>query len=55
MKLGIEIKAHPTRNLHAKIYIFKPDNFNEHKSGHVITGSSNLTDAGLGTTEQSNY
>jgi len=51
----IEIKAHPTRNLHAKIYIFKPDNFNEHKSGHVITGSSNLTDAGLGTTEQSNY
>ena len=51
----IEIKAHPTRNLHAKIYIFKPENFNEHKSGHVITGSSNLTDAGLGTTEKSNY
>ena len=51
----IEIKAHPTRNLHAKIYIFKPDNYNEHKSGHVITGSSNLTDAGLGTSEQSNY
>ncbi|MBT3871484.1 MAG: helicase [Flavobacteriaceae bacterium] len=51
----IEIKAHPTRNLHAKIYIFKPKTFNEHKSGHVITGSSNLTDAGLGTTDSSNY
>jgi len=51
----IEIKAHPTRKLHAKIYIFKPEGFNEHRSGHVITGSSNLTDAGLGTTDQSNY
>lgn len=51
----IEIKAHPTRNLHAKIYIFKPEGFNEHRSGHVITGSSNLTDAGLGTTDESNY
>ncbi|MBT4956732.1 MAG: helicase, partial [Candidatus Marinimicrobia bacterium] len=51
----IVIKAHPTRKLHAKIYIFKPEGFNEHRSGHVITGSSNLTDAGLGTTDQSNY
>ncbi len=51
----IEIKAHPTRNLHAKIYIFKPEDFNEHKPGHVITGSSNLSNAGLGVSEQSNY
>ena len=51
----LELKAHPHRNLHAKIYIFKPDNFNEYKSGEVITGSSNLTDAGLGTNEVSNY
>lgn len=28
---------------------------NEHKSGSVITGSSNLTDAGLGTRETANY
>ena len=51
----IEIKAHPTRKLHAKIYIFRPENYNEHKSGSVITGSSNLTAAGLGSSGQSNY
>jgi superfamily II DNA or RNA helicase len=51
----IEIRAHPEKNLHAKIYILRPEPFNEHKSGSVITGSSNLTDAGLGTTDASNY
>ena len=52
----LEIKAHPSRQLHAKIYIFRPEPFNEHHSGHVITGSSNLTDAGLGTHDEiSNY
>lgn len=51
----IEIRAHPEKNLHAKIYIFRPQPFNEHKSGHVITGSSNLTEAGLGKTESANY
>jgi superfamily II DNA or RNA helicase len=44
----IEVKAHPSKKLHAKIYIFKPENWSEHKTGSVITGSSNLTDAGLG-------
>lgn len=47
----IELKAHPSKRLHAKIYIFRPEGFNEHKTGVVITGSSNLTDAGLGTHE----
>jgi SNF2 family DNA or RNA helicase len=52
----MEIKAHPTRNLHAKIYLFLPEGFSEHKPGAVITGSSNLTDAGLGTKDRaSNY
>jgi superfamily II DNA/RNA helicase len=51
----IEIKAHPDRNLHAKIYIFRHENWNEHNEGYVITGSSNLTDAGLGSSESSNY
>jgi superfamily II DNA or RNA helicase/HKD family nuclease len=50
----IEIKAHPEKKLHAKIYIFRPEPFNEHKSGSVITGSSNLTHAGLGG-DGSNY
>jgi superfamily II DNA/RNA helicase len=51
----IEIKAHPSRKLHAKIYIFRPDKWNEHNQGKVITGSSNLSDSGLGGFETSNY
>ena len=51
----VQIKAHPSRAIHAKIYIFRPDDYNPHKGGSVITGSSNLTDAGLGTTPYSNY
>jgi superfamily II DNA/RNA helicase len=52
----LEIRAHPSKRLHAKIYIFRPAGYNEHKAGAVITGSSNLTDAGLGTKEiQRNY
>ena len=50
------VRAHPSRKLHAKIYIFRPRNFNEHMSGEVITGSSNLTEAGLGVNDRSmNY
>jgi phosphatidylserine/phosphatidylglycerophosphate/cardiolipin synthase-like enzyme len=52
----IELRAHPTKRLHAKLYIFRPKGFNEHKAGAVITGSSNLTAAGIGVEEQvSNY
>jgi superfamily II DNA/RNA helicase len=51
----ITIKAHPEKNLHAKIYIFKPKEFNEYSTGSVITGSSNLTESGLGSREKSNY
>lgn len=51
----IQIKAHPEKNLHAKIYIFKPENFNSYSTGTVITGSSNFTDNGLGSSEKSNY
>ncbi len=43
----IQIKAHPDKNIHAKIYIFRPENFNEHHSGSVITGSSNLSLSGV--------
>ena len=52
----IELRAHPTKRLHAKLYIFRPKGFNEHKPGAVITGSSNLTAAGLGVEDAaSNY
>ncbi|TQO38690.1 phospholipase D-like protein [Arenibacter algicola] len=51
----IEVKAHPSKKLHAKIYIFKPENWSEHKTGSVITGSSNLTHAGLGGSGDSDF
>jgi superfamily II DNA or RNA helicase len=52
----VQIRAHPTKRLHAKMYIFLPPGFSEHKPGSVITGSSNLTAAGLGKEEiGSNY
>ncbi|AYZ35031.1 restriction endonuclease subunit R [Chryseobacterium indologenes] len=49
------IRAHGVKKLHAKVYIFRPEPFNEHSHGSVITGSSNLTDSGLGTHDNSNY
>lgn len=51
----IELKAHPSKKIHAKVYIFRPSNFNEYAPCEVITGSSNLTDAGLGANPESNY
>lgn len=41
------IKVHPKQNIHAKIYIFREKEKHDHGYGAVITGSSNLTDAGL--------
>lgn len=42
----LEIRAYPTNNLHAKVYIF--GFFEGHMdTGRVITGSSNLTQAGM--------
>ena len=52
----VELRAHPTKRLHAKLYVFIPRGFCEHKTGAVITGSSNLTAAGLGVEDgASNY
>jgi len=42
----LEIKAYPTANLHAKVYIMTFAERDRDK-GRVITGSSNLTQAGL--------
>ena len=42
----IEIKAHPSQNIHAKVYIMRhPDT--ELDFGRVITGSSNFSEQGL--------
>lgn len=51
----IELRAHPMKKIHAKVYIFRPATFNEYAPCEVITGSSNLTDAGLGANPESNY
>ncbi|MBL7846236.1 MAG: helicase [Cyclobacteriaceae bacterium] len=51
----VELRAHPKKKIHAKVYIFRPANFNEHAPCEVITGSSNLTDSGLGSFPDSNY
>jgi ERCC4-related helicase/HKD family nuclease len=48
----IEVKAHPDKKIHAKVYIFRPEPFNKHTPAQVITGSSNLTDSGLGVNNQ---
>ena len=42
----LEIRAHPAKNLHAKVYIMTFAEGDRDK-GRVITGSSNLTQAGL--------
>jgi superfamily II DNA or RNA helicase len=51
----IKIKAHPDKKLHAKIYIFKPENFNQYSTGSVITGSSNFSKSGFGLTKNPTY
>lgn len=51
----IELRAHPKKKIHAKVYIFRPASFNEYAPCEVISGSSNLTDAGLGANPESNY
>lgn len=45
----VELRAHPTKSLHAKFYLCLPEQYGENAlTGLVIMGSSNLTDAGLG-------
>ena len=51
----IEVKAHNSKSLHAKFYLFLPKNHSEHSDGWVIMGSSNLTEAGLGIKKSPNY
>jgi len=51
----IQVKAHPDKKIHAKVYILRPEPFNEHTPATTITGSSNLTDAGLGGGNFFNY
>ncbi|KAF0238559.1 MAG: helicase domain-containing [Prolixibacteraceae bacterium] len=51
----IEVRAHQTKTLHAKFYLFLPKNHTVNSDGWVIMGSSNLTEAGLGIKKSPNY
>ncbi len=55
MEKKIQVKAHPKKKIHAKVYILRPEPFNEHTFSSAITGSSNLTDPGLGAGKNVNY
>lgn len=51
----LELRAHPSKKIHAKFYILYPDNFNQHTFGAAITGSSNLSGNGLGIGNDRQY
>ena len=51
----LELRAHPSKKIHAKLYILYPDNFNQHTFGTAITGSSNLSGNGLGISYDKQY
>ena len=51
----LELRAHPSKKIHAKIYVLYPDNFNPYSQSMAITGSSNLSGNGLGITQDKQY
>ncbi len=51
----LELRAHPSKKIHAKIYLLYPENFNNYSFGAAITGSSNLSGNGLGISQDKQY
>lgn len=51
----LQLRLHPSKNLHAKFYLCLPENHSEHSDGWVIMGSSNISDSGLGTGKAPRY
>jgi len=51
----VELRIHPTRDLHAKFYLCLPQHHSEHSDGWVLMGSSNLTEQGLGASQPPRY
>ena len=51
----LELRAHPSKRIHAKLYVLYPDDFNQYSQGTAITGSSNLSGNGLGISEDKQY
>lgn len=56
MKNGkLELRAHPSKKIHAKVYILYPNEYNQYKMATAITGSSNLSGNGLGISADKQY
>lgn len=51
----LQLRIHPSRDLHAKFYLCLPKQHNESSDGWVIMGSSNLSAQGLGISEPPRY
>ncbi len=51
----LELRAHPSKKIHAKIYLLYPEEYNEYTFGAAITGSSNLSGNGLGISKDKQY
>ncbi len=51
----LELRAHPSKKIHAKLYVLYPDDFNQYSQAMFITGSSNLSGNGLGITQEQQY
>ncbi|HAT61344.1 MAG TPA: SNF2/RAD54 family helicase [Prevotella sp.] len=51
----LELRAHPSKKIHAKIYVLYPDDFNQYSQSMAITGSSNLSGNGLGISQDKQY
>lgn len=51
----LELRAHPSKKIHAKIYLLYPEDYNEFTFGAAITGSSNLSGNGLGISQEKQY
>ena len=51
----LEMRIHPSKNLHAKFYLCLPEAHSADSDGWVIMGSSNLSDSGLGVARSERY
>lgn len=51
----LELRAHPSKRIHAKLYVLYPEDFNQYSQGIAITGSSNLSGNGLGISQDKQY
>ena len=55
MSRRLQIRIHPTHNLHAKFYLCLPKEHSENTDGWVIMGSSNISASGLGINQPPQY